>query len=731
MGSDPSVQPQARRARLDRPDLAARYGGGERSALERYVVIEEMLAAGAPVAAHWVADRQSGPLLLRYGTEEQRAALAAAHLSRRDLLLHRHERARLRLGPRVDPHARRARRRRLAPEWYASSGRATRSDSHYMIALCRTGDAAEDRHEGLSQLLVDARARRGSPSARSSTSPATTTSTRSSSTDAFSRRTADRRGGRRLGAGHGRARLRAKRPRALPLCHAAPRRARARPARQRGDRAAVEIGRQVAHLADAPRKCRWRRRPARRRARTRRSKRRVVKDLGGVYEQDLPEIAQSLVASEPRSDGRRRPRARARAPHAERALVLAARRDARDPARHHRARSGAPVSAADDDRARGRGTRDALRAPRRDRRPALRAEVTHDRIVAAERGEWLGPLWDAVEDDGLLAPASAGGRRGRGRGVARGVRRRAGGRPSLRSAADRRDADRRLAPRRGPVSRSRRSARARSAAASGDGAPRGRIEATLARVPWGRHAANAVVVGPDGRGDAGRVRTSRGRRGARGARTSRSSRATTSVSRSRRRSARRISRRMPCPALGALFRAAQMAGALEALLDLAVAYANDRVQFGRPIGQVPDHPAGARASRRAGGGGGYRGRGRLSRRRRSARPCRRDRSCRRSDLRDRLREGGGRARPPSRAAHRPSGARRDRLHLRALAPLREPPALVLAERVRNHRGVGRATRRVRPRRGRGRPLAERHLALSGPGLSSSERPGRSQGVTFR
>src|SRR5438093_6678857 len=49
-----------------------RYGGHERSALERYVVLEEMLAAGAPVGAHWIADRQSGPLLLRFGTEAQR-----------------------------------------------------------------------------------------------------------------------------------------------------------------------------------------------------------------------------------------------------------------------------------------------------------------------------------------------------------------------------------------------------------------------------------------------------------------------------------------------------------------------------------------------------------------------------------------------------------------------------------------------------------------------------------
>ncbi|MGC2203882.1 MAG: acyl-CoA dehydrogenase family protein [Stellaceae bacterium] len=35
------------------------YGGGERSMLERYVVTEELLAAGAPVGAHWIADRQS------------------------------------------------------------------------------------------------------------------------------------------------------------------------------------------------------------------------------------------------------------------------------------------------------------------------------------------------------------------------------------------------------------------------------------------------------------------------------------------------------------------------------------------------------------------------------------------------------------------------------------------------------------------------------------------------
>ena len=49
-----------------------RYGGHERTGIERYVLLEELLAAGAPVAAHWIAERQSGPLLLKFGTEEQK-----------------------------------------------------------------------------------------------------------------------------------------------------------------------------------------------------------------------------------------------------------------------------------------------------------------------------------------------------------------------------------------------------------------------------------------------------------------------------------------------------------------------------------------------------------------------------------------------------------------------------------------------------------------------------------
>jgi alkylation response protein AidB-like acyl-CoA dehydrogenase len=48
------------------------YGGGERGLVDRFVVVEELLRWGAPVGFHWTADRQSGPTINRFGTQEQR-----------------------------------------------------------------------------------------------------------------------------------------------------------------------------------------------------------------------------------------------------------------------------------------------------------------------------------------------------------------------------------------------------------------------------------------------------------------------------------------------------------------------------------------------------------------------------------------------------------------------------------------------------------------------------------
>ena len=55
--------------------IPVEYGGRGRSHMHRYVVTEELLAHGAPVAAHWIADRQVAPALLTYGSEEQRQRL--------------------------------------------------------------------------------------------------------------------------------------------------------------------------------------------------------------------------------------------------------------------------------------------------------------------------------------------------------------------------------------------------------------------------------------------------------------------------------------------------------------------------------------------------------------------------------------------------------------------------------------------------------------------------------
>ncbi len=54
------------------------YGGHGRTALDRFVVVEELLAHGAPIAAHWVSDRQSGPSILKMGTEQAKRELIPA-----------------------------------------------------------------------------------------------------------------------------------------------------------------------------------------------------------------------------------------------------------------------------------------------------------------------------------------------------------------------------------------------------------------------------------------------------------------------------------------------------------------------------------------------------------------------------------------------------------------------------------------------------------------------------
>jgi len=132
------------------------YGGGGRSAFERYVVLEEMLAAGAPVGAHWVGDRQSGPLLLRFGTEAQRRNLLP-RICRGEIAFC--------IGMSEpdsgsDLASIRARATRTGGGFKLSGTKLWTSGAHsteFMIGLFRTDPDAPDRHAGLSQFIVDLR----------------------------------------------------------------------------------------------------------------------------------------------------------------------------------------------------------------------------------------------------------------------------------------------------------------------------------------------------------------------------------------------------------------------------------------------------------------------------------------------------------------------------------------------------------------------------------------------
>jgi alkylation response protein AidB-like acyl-CoA dehydrogenase len=133
-----------------------RYGGHERTAMERYAVTEELLAAGAPVAAHWIADRQSGPNLLRYGTEAQRAEILPRIAAGECYFV---------IGMSEpdsgsDLASIRTRASRNADgDWVVNGAKVWTSNahaSHYAITLVRTSPAdPAHRHAGLSQLLVD------------------------------------------------------------------------------------------------------------------------------------------------------------------------------------------------------------------------------------------------------------------------------------------------------------------------------------------------------------------------------------------------------------------------------------------------------------------------------------------------------------------------------------------------------------------------------------------------
>lgn len=134
--------------------LPRAYGGHERGPLERYVVVEELLAVGAPTGFHWIADRQSGPLLARYGTEAQKKKILPRITAGKVCFC---------IGMSEpnsgsDLASLRTRADRSDSGWVINGQKIWTSHAHqanYMIALVRTSPIVENRHEGLSQFLIE------------------------------------------------------------------------------------------------------------------------------------------------------------------------------------------------------------------------------------------------------------------------------------------------------------------------------------------------------------------------------------------------------------------------------------------------------------------------------------------------------------------------------------------------------------------------------------------------
>ncbi|MYN11693.1 acyl-CoA dehydrogenase [Pusillimonas sp. TS35] len=134
--------------------LPREYGGAGRGAFARFVLSEELLAAGAPVSAHWIADRQSGPLILKYGSEDQKQ-FYLPRISKAEAFFC--------IGM-SEPNSGsdlasiKTRATRTTNGWLLNGSKIWTTNaqhSHYMIALVRTSGETSDRYIGLSQIIVD------------------------------------------------------------------------------------------------------------------------------------------------------------------------------------------------------------------------------------------------------------------------------------------------------------------------------------------------------------------------------------------------------------------------------------------------------------------------------------------------------------------------------------------------------------------------------------------------
>jgi len=140
--------------------LPKKYGGQGCSAFERYVVVEECLVAGAPTGFHWVADRQSGTLLTRYGNEAQKLDIIPKITAGKACFC---------IGMSEpnsgsDLASLRTRAEKTENGWLVNGTKIWTSQAHradYMIALFRSDPDPDKKHAGLSQFLIDLKKTKG------------------------------------------------------------------------------------------------------------------------------------------------------------------------------------------------------------------------------------------------------------------------------------------------------------------------------------------------------------------------------------------------------------------------------------------------------------------------------------------------------------------------------------------------------------------------------------------
>jgi alkylation response protein AidB-like acyl-CoA dehydrogenase len=139
--------------------LPRAYGGHDHSAVDRFVVVEELLRWGAPIGHHWVADRQIGPQIARYGTEAQKQrflpGICRGELSFSIGMSEPDSGSDLAsLVTKATP---------ADGGWTISGTKVWTTGAHvhdWIVVLCRTTPREEvtDKRSGLSQMLVDLRA---------------------------------------------------------------------------------------------------------------------------------------------------------------------------------------------------------------------------------------------------------------------------------------------------------------------------------------------------------------------------------------------------------------------------------------------------------------------------------------------------------------------------------------------------------------------------------------------